>query len=155
MRVIPQSTLLLASLAVACTLLPGGNAQAQSADARFESRLIWATNDKKSPDPNHKAVEPEIREKLAKLHLKWENFFEVNKVAFTVAKGGTNCAVMSPKCALEVKLLDANRVEVSLLGKKGDRPCRQIQPLPKGEILVFGGNAPDATAWLVALKRIE
>jgi hypothetical protein len=32
---------------------------------------------------------------------------------------------------------------------------RRIQKLPKGEILVFGGNAPNATAWLVILKRIE
>jgi hypothetical protein len=27
--------------------------------------------------------------------------------------------------------------------------------LPKGEILVLGGNAPNASAWLVIVKRID
>jgi len=32
---------------------------------------------------------------------------------------------------------------------------KRKQSLPKGEMLVLGGNAPNSTAWLVALKRIE
>jgi hypothetical protein len=32
---------------------------------------------------------------------------------------------------------------------------KRTQALPKGEILVLGGNAPNASAWLVILKRID
>jgi len=32
---------------------------------------------------------------------------------------------------------------------------KRTQALPKGEILVLGGNAPNATAWLIILNRIE
>ena len=52
-----------------------------------------------------------------------------------------------------LKLLDARRVEVLLYSKKGEVCTKQTQPLPKGEILVFGGESPNATAWLVTLKR--
>jgi len=129
--------------------------QALAGEAKFEAQLVWASNDKKSPDPKHKPVSAEMREKLGKLHLKWENFFEVNTTAFSISKGGTNKVVMSNKCSLEVRLLEGDKVEVSVFGKKGDRSCKQNQPLPKGELMVFGGNAPDATAWLVVLRRVE
>ncbi len=132
-----------------------GGAWAQAADAKFEAQLIWATNDKKSPNPNHKEAEAEMRKRLAKLPLKWANYFEVNRKAFPVTEGGTNRVIMSEKSAIEVKLLDARRVEVSLYGKKGDVCTKQTQPLPKGEILVFGGESPNATAWLVTLKRTD
>jgi hypothetical protein len=45
-------------------------------------------------------------------------------------------------------------VEVSLVGK-GKDVAKRTQKLPKGETLVLGGNAPNATAWLVVLKRLE
>jgi len=45
-------------------------------------------------------------------------------------------------------------VEVSLIGK-GKEVVKRTQALPKGEILVLGGNAPNATAWLVILKRTD
>ena len=43
---------------------------------------------------------------------------------------------------------------VALFGK-GKETLRRMQNLPKGEMLVLGGNAPNATGWLVVLKRIE
>ena len=135
--------------------LTEASSQVFAGEAKFEVQLVWATSDRTSPDPKHKPVSPEMREKLGKLHLKWENFFEVNKNAINISKGGTNTVVMSNKCTLEVRLFEADKVEVSLFGKKGDRSCKQSQPMPKGEMMVFGGNAPDATAWLVVLRRIE
>ena len=128
--------------ALVLPLLAWGGGSLQAADAQFEAQLIWATHDKQSPNPNHKEVEPEMRQRLGKLPLKWANYFEVNRKAFTVVDGGTNRVVMSEKSAIEVKLLDVRRVEVSLYGKKGDVCTRQTQPLPKGEILVFGGSPP-------------
>jgi hypothetical protein len=142
-------------LALLLSLLAWGGGPAQAADAKFEAQLIWATNDKNSPNPNHKEVETEMRQRLGKLPLKWANYFEVNRKSFAVSDGGTNRVVMSEKSSIEVKLLDARRVEVLLYGKKGDVCTKQTQPLPKGEILVFGGESPNATAWLVTLKRTQ
>jgi len=127
---------------------------AQTNGLKFEAQLIWATNDKQSPNPKHKEVEPEIRRKLGELPLKWANYFEVNRNQFHVAKGATTKVSMSEKCGIEVRDIDGKKVEVSLISK-GETVWKRLQPLPKGEILVLGGNAPNATAWLVTLKRIE
>lgn len=142
-------------LALMLPLLALGSGPIQAADAKYEAQLIWATNDKKSPNPKHKEVESEMRRRLGKLPLKWANYFEVNRKSFPVSDGGTNRVVMSEKSAIEVKRLDAQRVEVSLYGKKGDVCTKQTQPLPKDEILVFGGESPNETAWLVTLKRTD
>lgn len=127
----------------------------QAGDRKFEAQLIWATNDKESPDPKHKAVEAEIRERLGKLPLKWENYFEVNRQQLCVDKGGTNRVSLSAKCTVEVNMKDDKKVEVLLMGKKGEVVSRQTQPLAKGEVLVLGGEAPNSTAWLVTVKRTD
>ena len=127
---------------------------AGSPELKYEAQLIWATNDKKSPDPKHKPVEPEVRKKLGELPLKWDNYFEVNRKQFSVAKNGNAKLPMSEKCSIEVKQLEGDKVEVSLFGK-GEAVLKRTQALPKGEILVLGGNAPNETAWLVTLKRFE
>jgi hypothetical protein len=140
-------------LALLLPLLALGGSRVQAADAKFEAQLIWATNDKASPNPKHKEAEAEMRKRLAKLPLKWANYFEVNRKSFTVSLGATNRVVMSEKASLEVKLLDVQRVEVLLYGKKGDVCTKHTQPMPKDEILVFGGESPGENAWLVTLKR--
>ncbi len=127
-------------------------ARADAGDMKLEAQLIWATNDKEDPNPKHKPVAPDIQAKLEKLPLKWVNYFEVNKLSLDVPKGETRKAKLSDKCEVEIKNLDGTKVEVALLGN-GDPVWKRIQMLPKGEILVLGGNAPNATAWLVALKR--
>jgi len=127
---------------------------AGSSEMKYEAQLIWATNDKKSPNPKHKPVEPEVKKKLGELPLKWDNYFEVNCKQVSVAEGAKTKLPMSEKCALEVKHIDGDKVEVSLIGK-GEAVLKRTQALPKGEILVLGGNAPNETAWLVTLKRIQ
>ena len=143
----------LGGLALLLLLFAVGGSRVQAADAGFEAQLIWATNDKASPNPKHKEAEAEMRKRLAKLPLKWANYFEVNRKSFTVSLGATNRVVMSEKASLEVKLLDVQRVEVLLYGKKGDVCTKHTQPMPKDEILVFGGESPGENAWLVTLKR--
>jgi len=144
-----------AALLFAFLFAVAGGSLAQAGEAKFEAQLIWATNDKKSPDPKHKDVDADVRKKLEELPLKWKNYFEVNRVQFTMPKGGTNRVVLSDKCTIEVKRLGDKKVEVSLCGKKGDTCYTLTQALPKDDILLFGGKAPEATAWFVTLKRIE
>lgn len=127
----------------------------QGAETKYEVQLIWATNDKKSPNPEHKPVEPEIRKKLDELPLRWENYFEVNRKEFSVSKGGRVRETLSEKCAVEIRDLDGKQVEVKLFDKAGKAVLERRQPLPKGEILLVSGNAPAKTAWFVAIKPVK
>jgi len=135
-------------------LFTGGNAAVLAAEAKFEAQLIWAANDV-SNDPQLKAVDAETLKKLSNLPLKWKHYYLVNHKNFTITAGGTNTVVMSEKCTLEVKRQGESKVEVALHGQKGDVCAKRRQPLPKGEMLVLGGNAPNATGWLVTMKRVD
>jgi len=131
------------------------NFSAQAAAAmNLEVQLLWGTNEPKSPDSKHKEVEPAVKEKLQKLPLKWNNYFQVNSQPFSLKLGATNKLSLSEKCAIEVKNIDGTTVEVSLFGK-GEQVMTRSQALPKGEILILGGNAPNKTSWLVVLKRMQ
>jgi hypothetical protein len=141
--------------ALALSLLVCAGVVARAGDLKLEAQLVWGTNDEKSPDPKLKPVGADVRKKLADLPLKWSHYFEVNRERFDVANGTTTKAALSQKCAVEVKSLEGKKVEVVWFGKKGEVVGKQTQPLARGEMLVLGGNAPNATSWLVILKRLE
>ena len=131
------------------------NVSAQAADLKFEAQLIWGTNEKESPDPKHKPISPDIKKKLEGLPLKWANWFVVNTDTFSVPHGGSKRVHLSEKCEIEVKDLGNSKIEVTHYGK-GKEVWKGAQSLNKGEIFpVLGGNAPNATAWLMVLKRLE
>src|ERR1051325_768152 len=154
MRLATGSVTLAIWIFAAFSSLSALTGRAEPGDMKIEAQLIWATNDKEDPNPKHKPVAPEIREKLKALPLKWANYFEVNKVAVEIPKGETRRAKLSDKCEVEIKNIDGTQIQVALIGK-GDPVWKRIQSLPKDEILILGGNAPNATAWLAALKRIK
>jgi hypothetical protein len=135
-------------------VLFSASSQAGSSAMKLEVQLLWGTNDPKSPDPKHKPVDADVHKKLKELPLKWSNYFLVNSKQFDVPGSGTTKVPLSEKCAIEVKNLGRSTVEVSLYGK-GEKVFGRTQALPNGEILVLGGNAPNSTAWLVVLKRLE
>lgn len=126
---------------------------AESGELKLEIQLVWGTDDAKSPNPKHKPVDGEIREKIKKLPLKWKYYFEENRQTVTV---GTDVKTvrLSDKCKLEVKNLDKGHIEVNLIGE-GEPVVTRKQKLPRGETLFLGGNAPNSTAWLVIIKRLE
>jgi hypothetical protein len=127
---------------------------AADAKMKLQAQLIWGTNDDRSPDPKHKPVEPAVKKKLEELPLKWTNYFEVSRKDFEVNAGARNKVALSEKCEVEVANVGSSKVEVSLYGN-GKQVWKRTQPLPNGETLVLGGNAPNQTSWLVVLKRIE
>jgi hypothetical protein len=138
----------------ALVLLACGQLGARAGDLKVEAQLLWATDDAKSPNPEHKLVEPDLKQKLKRLPLKWANYFEETRKVFMVPQGGSKRVALSERCELEVKNVDGSKVEVTHFGK-GKKVATRTQALPKGEMLVLGGNAPNATAWLVVLKRTE
>jgi hypothetical protein len=142
-------------LSIALVLLAGGEFRALAADMKFHAFLVWGTDYAQPPEGKaYKPVEPDIMRKLKELPLRWTNWFEVNRQDFAVQQGAAKEVPMSEKCRLSVTKTSGNEVEVLLIGK-GKEVVRRKQSLPKGEMLVLGGNAPNATAWLVVLKRLE
>jgi hypothetical protein len=142
---------LFATLAI----LAASGARSDAAEMKFEAQLLWGPDDSQPPEgKDYKAIEPALKKKLKELPLKWSNYFEVTRKVATVKVAEVKKEAMSDKCEIEIKNLDNSNVEVSLIGK-GKEVMKRKQVLPKGEILVLGGNAPNSTAWLVVLKRIE
>jgi hypothetical protein len=152
-KLIPATSLLWLSTALA--LLAGGELRAQAADMKFQAFLLWGTDSAKPPTgKTYQPAAVEIRQKLKELPIKWTNWFEVNRKDFTVLQTKVSEVAMSEKCRVNVKKLGDSEVEVCLIGK-GKMVMNRRQSLPKGELLVLGGNAPNSTAWLVVLKRVE
>ena len=136
-------------------LLAGAPARAQAGDMKFRAYLLWGTDDLKPPaGKTYKHTDAEISAELKKLPLKWTNWFEVNRKEFTAPRGGTKRTAVSEKCELEVRNLGEANVEVVLYGK-GKEVLRRKQSLERGRFLNLGGNAPNATAWLVVIKRLQ
>jgi hypothetical protein len=120
---------------------------------KYQILLVWATDDAKPPaGKDYKPVEPEIRKQIKA--LKWKNYFEVKRIDFSLPPGSLKKVPISEKCELDVKDLGNSSLEVVLFGK-GKEVARVKQVLRKGEILVPAGDAPNETAWLAILKRLE
>lgn len=154
MRFQPSSPTRLILLVVTCVVFALTAFAATTKDLKFEALLVWATTADTSPDPNHKPVDSEVKRKLTDLPLKWKNYFEVNRKELVISQGASKEVELSDKCKISVKDIDGKNFEVALIGK-GESVLKRTQKLPKGEMLVLGGNAPNSTGWLVVLKRIE
>jgi hypothetical protein len=140
---------------IALVLLACAELRAQAADMKLQAFLLWGTDDAKPPEgKTYKPVAPDILRKLKELPLKWTHWFEVNRKDFAVPQGAVKEVPMSEKCQVNVTMISGAEIEVLLIGK-GKEVVKRKQSLPKGETLVLGGNAPNSTAWLVVLKRIE
>jgi hypothetical protein len=136
-------------------LLPGTTSQAQTAEMKLQGFLLWGTDEiKPPPEKKYRPADEEIRQKLKDLPLKWTNWFEVKRAEFSVPHKTVKEVGLSEKCQVKVRQLETSELEVALIGK-GKEVVKRKQALPKGEILFLGGNAPNSTCWMVALKRIE
>ena len=71
-----------------------------------------------------------------------------------MASAGEKKKRMSKDCEIKVRNMGKSVVEVSLIGK-GEPVGKVTQALPKGELLVTGGNAENFTAWFVVLKQVD
>lgn len=154
MKIIPHAKL-WASLALTALLTSQFASQAapQPASAKFEARLLWGTNDEKSPNPEHKKVDAELAKKLKTIPFKWKNFFEVSRQVFAVTTNYTR-VVMSKQCSIDVKDTGETRIKVKMLGE-GKEVSRIEKSMPKGETLIISGDNKNESAWLIVIKRVE
>src|SRR5437867_2139035 len=101
----------------------------QAAELKLEVKLIWGTNDEKSPDPNHKMVDDATAGKLRKV-FKWKNYFQVNRKTATIPSRSTRQIELSKKCTIEITELQGPSVEVTLIGE-GNRVNKTTHHLAK------------------------
>jgi hypothetical protein len=144
----------LAWIAVAALGLASVEARGLAADMKLDVQLLWGTDEAKSPNPKHKPVEADLREKLKKIPLRWKNYFEVTRKIVGIPTGASRTVILSEMCDLEIKNVDGTKTEVTHFGK-GKPVGTRTQTMSKGEVFILGGDAPGATAWLVVLRRTD
>ncbi len=138
-----------------CVLAFSGIA-AGGPDPEIEVRLIWAV---KEPPAAGLKLNPRLRTRKSSKHrfrelpLRWSYFYEMTRTNITGVVGQNHEAALSPECIVGAKRVDANHFEISMTGK-GTPVLKMIQYLPKGDILVIGGDVPNTNAWLITLKRL-
>ncbi|HEY2084195.1 MAG TPA: hypothetical protein VGI88_15535 [Verrucomicrobiae bacterium] len=139
---------------VAALVLSTGSARAQSSDnATFEALLIWGTNDAKT-DPKLKPADPALVEKLKKSPFKWDHYFEMHRDILKLKLNEEQTVKVSRNCVISVTNLKDDQVKFQLTGK-GKLANTVTQALPKGQLLITGGDAENSTAWFVVLRRVE
>jgi len=141
-------------LGLTTLVLVAGLGASMAADRKLEARLIWGTNEEKSPDASHKPLDGDLAKKLREMPLKWKNFFEVNRQTFAINTTNYTKIVMSKKCYIEVKDKGANNVTVKVYGD-GKQVKRVDKPLPKGDVLTIGGDAKDNNAWFLTVRPVN
>jgi len=139
--------------ALAFFLLTCGVPPTSGAELKLEAKLIWATNDDKSPDPSHKPVDPATAEKLRKV-FKWKNYFIVNRLVKVVPSRGSNRFELSKQCTIEIRELEGPRVEVKLIGD-GKEVHKTTKALSKGEWFTYAGDDKNESAWFVIITELD
>jgi hypothetical protein len=133
------------------SLLASSTALAE--ELKIEARLIWGTNDDKSPDPNHKLVDSRTAQELRKVFV-WKNYFEVSRTNGTVPNRGTNSFTVSKHCTVEIAELEGPKVSVLLIGK-GKPQNRTTKALSRAEPFVLAGDVKDGSAWFVIISQLD
>ena len=127
-------------------------ASVSAEELKLEAKLIWGTNDDKSPEPSHKPVDPAMAEKLRKV-FKWKNYFVVTNQVKIVPSRGSNRFELSKQCAIEVTELEGPRVEVKLIGE-GKEVNKTIKTISRGESITFGKDDKNDCAWFAIITQL-
>jgi hypothetical protein len=125
----------------------------QASDLKLQAQLIWGTNDEKSPNPEHKPVDPVLAKKLGKI-FKWKNYFEVNRQNAMIPSRQSRKLTMSKRCVIEVQELEGPRVEVRLFGD-GKLVNKTVEALTPGGLLTVAGPDKNENAWFIVLQAEE
>ena len=138
---------------LALLLLAGGAFDTFAANLKLEAKLIWGTDDEKSPNPDHKEVDAATKEKLCKV-FKWKNYFVVNRVVKEVPSRSSNQFKLSQDCTIEIKELEGPKVEVKLIGK-GKEVHKTTLTISKGQSVVYSGDDKNQSAWFVIIIELD
>ncbi|MBM3876802.1 MAG: hypothetical protein FJ386_08810 [Verrucomicrobia bacterium] len=122
-------------------------------ELKLQAQLVWGTNDKISAEAGYKEVDASLQARLRNV-FKWQAYYEITRKPFSVASAKAQSVKLSEDCAIEVKQLAANRIEVKLIGKGRPIITRTLELRPATP-LVIGGDDKNNTAWFVVLTQTE
>lgn len=141
-------------LFAAALLLPLGTVAADSSGCmKIEAQLIWGTNDSK-PDAKLRPVGTILSSKLKNSPFKWDRYYEVHREDFKVCPNEEKTVTMSRHCYIVVKNVGSDQIKFQLYGK-GKLANTVTQALPKGQLLITGGDAENSTAWFVVIRQTD
>lgn len=138
---------------VMVTLFLMAQMPAQAAEIKMEIRLIWGSNEAKSPNPKHKPVDAETAKKLGKV-FKWKHYFDVKKLNETIPNRGTKRIHVSEKSEIEITEMEGPKIEVKQYGE-GKLISKSVKQLNKGEYFVLAGDDKNECAWFILLTLVE
>ncbi len=127
---------------------------AHAEEIKLEAKLIWASNESKSPKKEHEPVDEATAEKLRKIFPQWKYYFFEKKVVKTVPSRGSNKFELSKSCTLEITELEGPRVEVKLVGN-GKPVHKTIKEITKGRWFVYTGDDKHESAWIVIVTQLD
>jgi hypothetical protein len=148
--------LICAGLFVVSTLLFPISVAHAASDTRtldIEAQLVWGTNGTNAP-AKLRLVGPRMSERLKHSPFKWDHYYEMNRQTIKVKFNETKPITMSKHCEIKITNLGDSQIKLDLFGK-GQLVNTVTQALPKGELLVVGGDAENSTAWFVILRQAE
>jgi hypothetical protein len=124
---------------------------ALASDLNLEVRLVWGTNDEKSPNPDHKPVDAKITGMLSKA-FKWKKYFLVNSEKVDVASRATKKVKLSDDSQVEIRELEGDNIEIHVYGK--GKLVRKIkEPLSKDGTVVIAGEDKNDCAWFIIVRN--
>lgn len=138
---------------VASVLLGLSAVSLGAANIKLEAKLIWATNEEKSPNKDHTPVDAATAERLRKA-FKWKNYFVVKTLTKDIPSRGKERFELSKKCTVEITELEGPRVEVMLIGE-GKPLHKTVKALSNGESFVYSGDDKNETAWFVMITDLQ
>lgn len=141
----------LALLCMAVLLCTGSALSAAAGELKLDVRLVWGTNDDKSPNPDHKPVDSKIATTLSKA-FKWKNYFQVSSQKVDVANRDSKKVKLSEQSEVVIKEMEGDKIEVKVYGK--GKVVRTItEPLAKDGTLVIAGDDKNDCAWFIVIKN--
>ena len=126
-------------------------ADSKAPEQKYTAILIWGTDDEKPSDKELKDLDDVLLEKFRKLPVKWKNFYEVSRKNLVVKPGEQQHIKLSDKCEMKIQQTEKEGMAVELIGDK-KTVYKGTRSMPTKEMLIFGGDDKNATAWFVVLK---
>lgn len=131
-------------------------APVRAEETRCRIQLVWGTDDAKPPKEDIKPLDPTIRERLRQ--LRWKNYFVVKSETATVTAKERTKVVLSDRCAVDLKEVPGDLLEVRMHALKAGSEPKQIasrtlslKELEEGKLIIYAGDSADRwdDAWLV------
>src|SRR5256885_1632023 len=119
-----RSLIIIVLGALLCVAIAGSGADGKNKAAGFEVQLLWGTDLAKSPNPEHKPLDPDVGKRVQSLPLKFKHYFLVNRNKVELPLGITKKVDVSEKCAVELKNLDNMKFQVTFIGKNKQQAQR-------------------------------